>query len=154
KPHYLMSTRSGVMNFQQINALREAGLVQIGGTRQGLAAIDRVGRFMTAQRPLRVPADGARPLLADFLAGKPGRRTINEYDSKRILSAYGVPTVREHRVETLAEATKAARDLGFPVVLKALSDEIPHKTELGLVAVGLKDEAELARAFARLEERI
>src|SRR5262249_15351441 len=82
------------------------------------------------------------------------RRTINEYDSKRILSAYGVPTVRERRVETLAEATKAARDLGFPVVLKALSDEIPHKTELGLVAVGLKDEAELVRAFARLEERI
>jgi acyl-CoA synthetase (NDP forming) len=154
KPYYLMSTRSGVMNLQQINALREEGLVQIGGTRQGLAAIDRVGRFMTAQKPLRAPAEGSRPLLAEFLAGKPSRRTINEYDSKRILSPYGVPTVREHRVETLAEATRAARDLGFPVVLKVLSDEIPHKTELGLVAVGLKNEDELARAFARLEERI
>ena len=154
KPFYLMSTRSGVMNLQQINALREEGLVQIGGTRQGLAAIDRVGRFMTAQKPLRAPADGARPQLADSLAGKSGRRTINEYDSKRLLSAYGVPVVRERRVETLADATKAARDLGFPVVLKALSDEIPHKTELGLVAVGLKNEEELARAFARLGERI
>src|SRR5262249_51544112 len=148
--HYLMSTRSGVMNLQQINALREAGLVQIGGTRQGLAAIDRVGRFMTAQRPPRAPADGSRPQLADLFAGKPSRRTINEFDSKQILARYGVPTVREHRVETLAGATKAARDLGFPVVLKVLSDEIPHKTELGLVAVGLKNEEELARAFARL----
>src|SRR5262249_3799493 len=46
KPFYLMSTRAGVMNAAQATALRETGLVQIGGTRQGLAAIDRVGRWM------------------------------------------------------------------------------------------------------------
>jgi len=48
----------------------------------------------------------------------------------------------------------AARDLGYPVVLKALSDDIAHKTELGLVAVGLKNGEELAHAFARLSERL
>src|SRR5712691_4738288 len=51
KPYYLMSSRPGLMNTQQAKALREAGLVQIGGTRQGLGAIERVGRYMTAPKP-------------------------------------------------------------------------------------------------------
>ena len=56
KPYYLMSSRPGTMNTQQAKALREAGLVQIGGTRQGLGALDRVGRYMTPlARPVRPP---------------------------------------------------------------------------------------------------
>jgi hypothetical protein len=65
-----------------------------------------------------------------------------------------VPVAREHRVTTVAEATRAAHRLGYPVVLKALSDDIPHKTELGLVAVALANDDDLARAFARLRDRI
>jgi hypothetical protein len=57
-------------------------------------------------------------------------------------------------VTTLAEASKAAREIGFPVVLKVVADEIPHKTELGLVAINLKTEEDLAHAFARLDERL
>jgi acyl-CoA synthetase (NDP forming) len=154
KPYYLMSSRPGVMNLQQAKALREAGLVQIGGTRQGLGAIDRVGRYMTAAKPLRTSAHHARTRLAALLAAKPGRRTINEYDAKRLLKEYGVPVTREYRVATIAEATRAARELGYPVVLKALSDDIPHKTELGLVAVGLANDDDLAHAFERLRERL
>jgi succinyl-CoA synthetase beta subunit len=127
--------------------------VQIGGTRQGLGAFDRVGRYMMGRRPERVPAR-PRSELTELLAAQGDRRTINEFDSKRLLSSYGMPITREHRVETLAEAKEAAREIGFPVVLKAASDAIPHKTELGLVAVGLKNEDDLARAFARLDERL
>jgi acyl-CoA synthetase (NDP forming) len=154
KPYYLMSSRPGVMNVQQVKALREAGLVQIGGTRQGLAAIDRVGRYMTKPKPLRKAARRVPGPLAKLLATNPKRRTINEYDSKRLLAACGIPVTREHRATTIDEAREAARELGYPVVLKAMSDEIPHKTELGLLAVGLKDDNELARAFAQLSARI
>lgn len=154
KPYYLMSSRPGVMNAQQAKALREAGLVQIGGTRQGLGAIDRVARYMMGQRPLRTPAAHSRAPLADLLAAEPTRRTINEHDAKRLLAAFGVPVAREYRVTTIEEARRAARALGYPVVLKALSDDIPHKTELGLVAVGLASDDELARAFCRLRERL
>src|SRR4029077_14673173 len=51
KPYYLLASRAGYMNSKQIKALREAGLVQIGGTRQGLGALDRVGRYMTPPAP-------------------------------------------------------------------------------------------------------
>src|SRR6266436_6322793 len=154
KPHYLMSSRPGVVNVRQAKALREAGLVQIGGTRQGLGAIDSVARYMMEQKPVRTSANRRGPQLADLIAARPGRRAINEYDSKRLLSGFGVPVTREARVATIAEATSAARELSYPVVLKALSDDIAHKTELGLVAVGLKNGEELAHAFARLSERL
>jgi acetate---CoA ligase (ADP-forming) len=154
KPHYLMSSRPGVMNLRQAKALREAGLVQVGGTRQGLGAIDRVARYMMGQKPVRTSANRRGPQLADLIAARPGRRAINEYDSKRLLSGFGVPVTRESRVATIAEAKNAARELSYPVVLKALSDDIAHKTELGLVGVDLKNGEELAHAFARLNERL
>jgi acetate---CoA ligase (ADP-forming) len=154
KPYYLMSSRPGVMNSQQAKALREAGLVQIGGTRQGLGAIDRVGRYVMGRKPLRTPGSRPRAKLADALAAKPARRVINEHDAKCLLAEFGVPVAREHRVATIAEATRAARELGYPIVLKALSDDIPHKTELGLVAVGLTDDDGLARAVDGLRERL
>jgi acyl-CoA synthetase (NDP forming) len=148
KPYYLLSTRSGVMNRKQIDAMREAGLVVIGGTRQGLAALDRMGRWAAAPNALRKPA--AKPQLKLGDQAFAGRRNINEFDAKRLLAAYGVPVTREHRVTTAAEAAQAAESLGYPVVLKVLSDAIAHKTELGLVAVNLKDADELSTAFTRL----
>ena len=151
KPFYLMNTRPGLMNTAQAKALRDAGLVQIGGTRQGLAALDRVGRYMAWRSAPSTPGNRAR--AADLAATKT-RRSINEFDSKRLLSAYGIPVAREQRVATADQALAAARGIGFPVVLKALSDDIPHKTELGLVAVNLKTEDDLTRAFARMRERI
>src|SRR4029077_2865160 len=56
KPYYLLSTRAGVMNAAQAKALRECGLVQIGGTRQGLAALDRVGCWMMGRPAARSAA--------------------------------------------------------------------------------------------------
>jgi acyl-CoA synthetase (NDP forming) len=154
KPHYLMSSRPGVMNARQVKALREAGLVQIGGTRQGLGAIDRVGRYMMEQKPLRISPNSSHPQVAHSLAPSPGRRSINEHDSKRLLSGFGVPVTRERRVAALAEAASTARELGYPVVLKVLSDEIAHKTEFGLVAVNLKNNDELAHAFSQMRHRL
>ncbi|HEY7248660.1 MAG TPA: acetate--CoA ligase family protein [Xanthobacteraceae bacterium] len=156
KPYYLMSSRPGVMNEQQVKALRECGLVAIGGTRQGLGAIDRVGRYLMQRPPLLLPAMKMKrsPALRELLAAKDGRRMLNELDAKRVLAAHGLPVAREQRATTLAEAAAAARSIGYPVALKGICEEIAHKTELGLVAVALADEGALADAFAKLRERM
>ena len=84
KPYYLLSTRSGVMNRQQVDAMRQEGLVVIGGTRQGLAALDRVGRYMAGQPPVRAPAVKPQSGLAELIAAKPGRPTINEFELQAV----------------------------------------------------------------------
>jgi acetate---CoA ligase (ADP-forming) len=147
KPYYLLSTRSGVMNRRQVDAMREAGLVVIGGTRQGLAALDRMGRWTATQKPLHKATGKSLMLDGQKFAG---RRTINEFDAKRLFATCGIPVAREVRVTTADDAARAAQKLGYPVVLKAVSDAIAHKTELGLVAVNLKNTDELAAAFTRL----
>jgi acyl-CoA synthetase (NDP forming) len=152
KPYYLLSTRAGVMNRKQVDAMRQEGLVVIGGTRQGLAALDRMGRWAKGLQPPR--PRGAKPNAQVAGEFKAGRRMINEFDAKRMLAAYGIKVTREARVARQIEAVQAAQQIGYPVVLKAVSDEFAHKTELGLVAVNLKNEDELSRAFARLSERI
>jgi acyl-CoA synthetase (NDP forming) len=152
KPYYLLSTRSGVMNREQVDAMRKQGLVVIGGTRQGLAALDRMGRWALDRKPVRRSLLQPRARLSD--ATYRGRRTINEFDAKRLLAGYDIPVAREARVETAAEAAQAAAAIGYPVVLKALSDEIAHKTELGLVAVNLKTPQDLSRAFDGLSARL
>jgi acyl-CoA synthetase (NDP forming) len=162
KPFYLMSSRSGVMSSEQVKALRACGLVQIGGT-AGLKAIDRIGRYAMKRPPLMVPPPLPSPArgggkgggeLRDLLAVNDSRRVLNELDAKRVLAAHGLPVPIERRAGTLADVRTAAGEIGYPVVLKIVSDEIAHKTELGLVELGLADEAALARAFDRLSERV
>ncbi len=66
-------------------------------------------------------------------------RTLSEADSKTLLAQHGVSFAPEHVVATVAEAVQAAVEVGFPVVIKLNGDAIAHKTERGLVRLGLAD---------------
>jgi len=66
-------------------------------------------------------------------------RTLSEHDSKVLLAARGIPTARETLVADGAGAVRAADALGYPVVLKLCGDALAHKTERGLVHLGLRD---------------
>ena len=84
-------------------------------------------------------AETARALIAEARAAGYGR--LDEVAGKRLLAAYGIPTVPERAVTTPEEACAAAAELGFPVAVKALSPALAHKTELGAVRLGLDDAA-------------
>ena len=72
--------------------------------------------------------------------------TLSEADSKRVLSAHGVAFPAEREVSDVQAAVGAARDLGHPVVLKLGGATIAHKTERGLVRLGLSDDEAVAEA--------
>ncbi|GAB4246268.1 MAG: acetate--CoA ligase family protein [Thermoleophilia bacterium] len=78
---------------------------------------------------------------------------MTESEAKGLLASYGVPVVEGEEVSTVEEAVSAARRLGFPVVLKALSSTVLHKSEAGLVLVGPDSEAAVRRGFSVLEQR-
>ena len=77
----------------------------------------------------------------------PARKTLSEFESMRRLAATGIPVAAERLCASAALAESAAVELGFPVAVKLCGDAIAHKTERGLVRLGLRDAA-AARAAA------
>lgn len=76
--------------------------------------------------------------------------TLSEAASKDLLRRHGVPFARERIVDSADEAVAAAREVGLPAVLKLNGDRIAHKTERGLVRLGLATEDAVARAAGEL----
>lgn len=76
--------------------------------------------------------------------------TLSERDSIELVARYGVPVVEERRVPDPERAVTAADDLGYPVVVKLHGDAIAHKTERGLVRLGLPDAASVRAAANEL----
>ncbi|MDT8333861.1 acetate--CoA ligase family protein [Roseomonas gilardii] len=89
-------------------------------------------------------ADTAREIIA--VAGRSGR-TLSEQDSKRILATYGIVVPREIVISSPAEAADAAAKVGFPVVVKIASADVPHKTEVHGIRLNLQS-AEAVRQAA------
>jgi acyl-CoA synthetase (NDP forming) len=96
----------------------------------------------------RLSPPGAAQAAREILAK--GGAILTESESKRVLAAYGVPVVAERLASSADEAASAARSLGYPVAMKAESPTILHKTELGVVRLGVGDEADLRRAYAEI----
>ena len=95
--------------------------------------------------------DAAKRLVARSV--KAGHGALSESDSKRLLSAYGVPVTRERLVHSAKDAWAAADRLGYPVVLKGCAHDLLHKTEAGLVMVGLASGKEVADGLKMLKSR-
>jgi acyl-CoA synthetase (NDP forming) len=83
-------------------------------------------------------------------AVKRGAKALSEYESKMLLAEYGVSITQEKVASTADDAVAAAKEIGYPVVLKGSGEELAHKTEMNLIALNLKDEAEVREAFKNL----
>ncbi len=79
-----------------------------------------------------------------------GQNTLSEADSKKVIAEYGISVTVEKVVDSLDQGLKAAEEIGFPVVMKGSGPEFSHKSELGLVRVGIRDKEELRHHFAEL----
>ena len=97
--------------------------------------------FRTAPRRPSKAANPCRERIAE-------RPALNEHESKLILAEYGIESAREHLATSAADAARAAADIGFPVVMKACAADLAHKSELGLVSIGVNSAAE-ARSVHR-----
>ena len=83
-------------------------------------------------------------------ARKEGRTTLSEYESKILLSGYGIPVAREALANDHGEFLKAVAEIGFPLVVKGCSPKLTHKTERNLVRVDIRNEHEAETAFKDL----
>ncbi|HUI77354.1 MAG TPA: bifunctional acetate--CoA ligase family protein/GNAT family N-acetyltransferase [Bryobacteraceae bacterium] len=87
-------------------------------------------------------------------ARKAGQTILTEFDSKQVLSAYGIPVAKTIVAATEGDAVAAAREIGYPVVLKLFSETITHKTDVGGVQLNLGDEQAVGRAFRAIQSSV
>ncbi|HUO29912.1 MAG TPA: bifunctional acetate--CoA ligase family protein/GNAT family N-acetyltransferase [Bryobacteraceae bacterium] len=80
-----------------------------------------------------------------------GRTILTEAESKQVLDAYCIPTVRTLIATTIEEAAAQAERIGYPVVLKLYSETITHKTDVGGVQLNLADREAVERAWRRIQ---
>jgi acetyltransferase len=90
-----------------------------------------------------------RETAAAILSGalRSSRTLLDEVESKRLLLAYGIPTVRTEVAKNAEAAVRLANEIGYPVVLKILSPTITHKTDVGGVKLNLTSESAVRNAF-------
>jgi acetyltransferase len=79
---------------------------------------------------------------------------LDEYISKRVLRTHGIPTVAEELVDDILQCEETAVRLGFPIVMKGLQQGKVHKTELGLVRLGVNNIEDVRQSYAVLMEKM
>lgn len=109
--------------------------------------------YETPKEPMAVSSSIKRE-EAKLVLQRNEKTLLDEFESKQLISAYGIPTVETVIAKTEEEAVAAAQKIGFPAVLKLYSKTITHKTEVGGVKLNLKDEKGVASAFQEIKKNV
>lgn len=123
---------------------------------RALAAMHRYHRWL--ERPLPEPTrfdvDGRAVASILDKAREEGRAGLLEHEALAALAACGIPVVEHRVVADVDAAVAAAEEIGYPVVLKALSPEVVHKTDVGAVRVDLRGPDDVAAAGRAIVEAV
>jgi len=146
KPIVAINNLAGGLHPSLRQRFEDGGIPFLQGTQEGLQAISHLVRYVEWRKQglfksFQPTAHKEIPRLQE------GEKALTEYESKRILAEYGLTYPREILCSTVEEALTAAQEIGYPVVVKAISSGILHKTEAGVVRLNVSDAAELERAY-------
>ena len=142
--------------------LGTSGVPVYGTPGQAVSAFMHLVRYRVSQQelmetPASVPdeftpdAAAARALIDGALAS--GRDWLTESEAKGLLAAYRIPVAESRTVADAEEAVAAAKAIGFPVVVKILSPDITHKSDVGGVALNLADAVQVRAAALAMRAR-
>ena len=111
---------------------------------------DWLGQRSTLGFPETTAINAEQQAAATKLAATSGI-ALSEHHSKGLIAKWGVPITRESLVQNADDAVAAAGEIGYPVAMKADVINLPHKTDAGLVMLGMKDGAAVREAFDMLK---
>jgi len=132
---------------ERVRDYEDAGFVVFEDPTRAVVAIDAMGRFGAAFA--RSP--GASPPTVPAIALPAS--TPSEAEAKRLLAAAGITSPPERACASAESAESAARAIGFPVVMKIISPDILHKSDIGGVLLDVADAAAARRGYATVIER-
>jgi acetyltransferase len=139
--------------------LREVGIPAFIFPESAARALAGLARFRewrerkhTLPQDLAIDRERARQILTRALAAR--RTRLNELESLQLLNAYGISTAPAALVHTAAEAAAAADAIGYPVVVKVVSPDIEHKSDVGGVITNVRSAVEAALAYRDVETAV
>lgn len=155
KPIAVLTTISGEVNPEFRAYLSDLSIPVLEGIAKGLKAVnsylrwhERTGLLSTAEGRI-----GSGDVITSHDSAVavdpevPPTGILSEFESKRLLRAYGLPVVEDIQASTAEEAVAAAEATGYPVVLKADASNVAHKARIGGVVVGLMSGDQVRDAY-------
>ena len=150
-------TSHGQTDYSRALSAQSPHLSFLQEANKGLRAIEAAVRRDELERLAAAPeTKRAQSPAEQAAAGKvrarasAGAAALDEVQSKDLLRAYGIATPKEAAVHSAEDAVKAAKEIGYPVVLKAVSEKLLHKSDAGAVALRLADDAAVRAAYERI----
>ncbi len=144
--------------------LREAGIPTFPYPDTAVEMFNYMWRYSDNLRALYetpvLPGDDEHDLDRTLASGvidaarAEGRTILTEFESKQVLSAYAIPITETRIARSVEEAVAAAREIGYPVVVKLYSHTITHKTDVGGVQLNLADADAVRRAYGAIQEAV
>ncbi|MGE5486719.1 MAG: bifunctional acetate--CoA ligase family protein/GNAT family N-acetyltransferase, partial [bacterium] len=107
---------------------------------------------IAADNKAEADRDRAAKIISDVRAS--GRTILTEFESKQLLSTYGIPTVETRIAATEDEAVAHADAIGYPIVLKLYSETITHKTDVGGVQLNIRNAEGVRSSFRAIRESV
>lgn len=95
-------------------------------------------------------------LIKDIISGvrEEGRRSLLEDEAREVLDIAGIPIAEGAVVHSMEGCVEKAEEIGYPVVLKVVSEDISHKMDVGGIAIGLEDEEEVKEGYEAIHSRV
>ncbi|MFA7149682.1 MAG: acetate--CoA ligase family protein [Candidatus Methanomethylophilaceae archaeon] len=155
----VVSFAGGAVCERAASVLRSKGIPTFSSPERAVGALGFLRAYGVnsgnSRTPLRLPTDSGRDVVLQIgeIARSEGRVSLSEEEGKRILSAYGIPVPEEMTATISTEAVEAAEKIGYPVVMKVISADIQHKTDVGGVIVGVRDAKGVKDAYESIMTR-
>ncbi|MEJ6066595.1 acetate--CoA ligase family protein [Psychrobacter sp. 16-Bac2893] len=149
----VISNLSELMPENARQRLVKAGIAPLQSLKDGVTALARLVRYGERRRQVAAMDAPEQLLLRGPLLVEGKSKMLDEWASKQLLGLYGLQ-LPGGRCVNKADVVEAADEVGYPVVMKGVSDRLAHKTEAGAVMLNLKDGSAVASAVELMASRL
>ncbi|HOV19885.1 acetate--CoA ligase family protein [Ottowia sp.] len=133
--------------------LKAEGLVNFANVKEALGYLRNRLTWENYESEAPAPDANAQAAIEKIVNEfKPG--LVSEFDAKRLLAAAGIPVTRGELARSEDEAVQAAESIGYPVVMKLVSAQISHKSDVGGVVLNVTDADAVRSHFRALQEAV
>ena len=156
KPLVVISPTAEIMSEKLLACLEDTGTPALRGLWPGLVAVKSMlgwaGRKPDVRRLAHRKLTPERAALAEEISRLEG--SLPSALVGRLLESYGIAAVKSAVARSVDEAVGHAKTIGYPMVVKVMSAQVPHRSDVGAVQLGIKDEAGLRAAVALIEKNV